>query len=430
MRATQNAVIISPAKKLTGTLPAPPDKSCSHRALILCALAGGGEIYNLSNCLAVRKTIACLRQLGIGVKESGRNITVSAGEFSEPALPLDCGGSATTMRLLMGALAGLPVNATLTGDAGLLERPMEHIVKALRKMGADIKTHDGNPPIAIRGRKLHATVCTLEKPSAQLKSAIILAALRAEGETRLAEPVKSRDHTERMLEFFSYPIKRRGSSITITGGQRLHSKPLHIPGDISSASFFAAAAAIIPGSSLVLKNIGLNPGRTGFMRALKKTGADVRICPSSTEQFEPIGDITVRHSPLKAIRVDKDEIPGMIDEIPLLAVVAAQAQGMTVINGLGELRGKESDRIASICAMLSALGVRCEAAANSIKIHGPSKFRACKISSYGDHRIVMAASIAALAAEGPCEICDPELAEVSYPDFYRDLNNLTNAQKP
>ena len=425
----RTSVKISPATALRGVITAPADKSISHRALLLCALSSsGGTIENLSGCEAVGSTLACLQKLGVGIERSGKRMSVKRtgpGDFfCQPKTALDCGGSATTMRLLMGALAGQPVTATLTGNASLRARTMEHVAKALREMGAEIETTNGGAPVFIKGRSLRGMEYTLCQPSAQLKSAIILSALAAQGKTNLREPIRSRDHTEKLLALFGYPIKRSAGGILIQDGQPLNATRLTIPGDLSSAAFFIAAACIIPGSRITVRGTGINPTRMGFIKILKKMGADIKIT-RRRGTFEPVGDITACYRELKGVTVRAGEIPSLIDEIPLLAIVAAKARGTTVIEGLDVIRTKESDRLKAIAHLLLRFGVPFKAGQETLAIFGPSEFKSCEINSFGDHRIVMAATIAALAAEGPCKIHNPELAAVSYPDFYKHLRDLT-----
>lgn len=362
-----------------------------------------GECYltGLSHGEDVRSTRKCLQRMGTGV-------------------PLDCGNSGTTIRLLMGLLAGKPYSSTLTGDASLAKRPMERIAIPLRMMGAEI---NANFPVHIQGAPLHGIDYELPIASAQLKSAILLAALQAEGRTTLTGKIQSRDHTERMLRYFGVNLEWNEEMISIVGPQRLKAKPFQIPGDPSSAAFWIGGAAIVPGGDVQIHKVSLNPTRLAFYEVLRTMGAAIRYTEKggNTELY---GTIRGTYAPLKGIKVPQEVIPYLIDEIPLLSVIAVFAEGETVIKGIEELRYKESDRIEAVCENLKKMGAEVHSTQDSIVIEGPQKIHGATIETFHDHRIAMAFSIAALQAEGTTTIQNSEIASISYPNFYETLEVL------
>ncbi|MDR3606348.1 MAG: 3-phosphoshikimate 1-carboxyvinyltransferase [Oligoflexia bacterium] len=425
---------VARARALRGKPRLPGDKSISHRSLILGALAHGTtEIIDALDAGDTRSTERCLLALGVKIRKSGNKILVEgigSGRFAPPADILDCGNSGTTLRLLMGALAGRSVHARLTGDASLVKRPMRRIAEPLRMMGADIElTRQDFAPITIRpaAGRLQAIDYELKIASAQLKSALLLAALSADGTTSLRGEILSRDHTERLLPHFGVPLQVSPTQIRLLGGQKLEATRVRVPGDPSAAAFWMAGACMIPDAFVEIENVSLNPTRVGFLTALKRMGA--MISTELTEEApEPIGKVTVESGELRGIHVAKSDIPGLIDELPLLAVVATQAQGVTHVEGAEELRVKESDRLEAIATCLRAMGAEIEVKKDGFRIFGPQTLKAARVESFQDHRIAMALSIAGLVAddsEGPTIIENSECVSISYPDFYPTLQTLT-----
>lgn len=421
---------VEPVRTLRGELTVPGDKSISHRAVLLGALAEGRtEITGFlpgADCLS---TIACLRRLGVAIEQEGDRVTVhGAGWYAlrEPEDVLDVGNSGTTIRLLAGVLATQPFHSVLVGDASIARRPMRRVTAPLRAMGAHIDGRaDGEyTPLAIRGGPLSAIHHVSPVASAQVKSALLLAGLQADGETAVTEPQRSRDHTERMLQAFGAELTLCGTTVRVRGGQRLTGQRVEVPGDISSAAFFLVAAALVPGSDLVVRGVGLNPTRTGILDVLKAMGAEVEVEETGEACGEPVGDVRVRHAPLAATAIGGDLIPRLIDELPVIAVLATQAEGVTVIRDAQELRVKETDRIATVVAELSKMGARIEATPDGMIIHGPTPLVGARCDSYGDHRIGMALAVAGLIADGPTEIARAEAVAVSFPDFFDRLRTV------
>ena len=416
----------------------PGDKSISHRAVILNSLARGkAEIVNFApgrDCLA---TVRCLRALGVeigklkAVSSQPPAILVSgAGDhgFKEAANVLNAGDSGTTMRLLSGLLSSQPFMSTITGDASLRTRPMGRLIKPLRFMGAEIwgRGEDSFAPLVIRGRELHSIDFTLPVPSAQIKSAILLAALFAQGETVLHQPIPSRDHTERMLKQMGARLESEGNSISlIPVNNPLSPLSFRVPGDISSAAYFLVTGAIHPNARITLKACGVNPTRTGIIDVLTAMGAKLKIENERWEANEPLADIVIESSDLRGIEVGGDIIPRLIDEIPVLAVAGCVAKGKTVIRDAGELRVKESDRIATLSKELSRLGAEVEELPDGMVIHGGKFLSGTEVDSHKDHRLAMSLAIAGLIAKGETTITQAQAAEVSYPAFWQDLLSLS-----
>ncbi|NPB05561.1 MAG: 3-phosphoshikimate 1-carboxyvinyltransferase [Aquificae bacterium] len=424
--------------RIEGELRVPSDKSISHRAIIIGALAEGDTL--VKNWLRSADTTATLRvyrQMGLEVeeKESGELVVKGRGLFSlrEPDRVLDAQNSGTTARLSLGVLAAQPFFAVLTGDDSLRRRPMLRVVKPLREMGASVDGREGGNllPLAVRGGPLRGISFFNKKASAQVKSALLLAGLHAEGTTEVEEPYLSRDHTERMLRLFEVDLEtvplERGVLVKVKGPQQpTGGKEIFVPADPSSAAFFAAAAVLLPGSHLLLKEVLVNPTRDGFFRKLRQMGALLEYENPRELSMEPIADVRVRHSPeLRGVEVFPEEVPAMIDELPLLAVVATQAEGTTVIRGAAELRVKESDRIKATVENLRKMGARVEELPDGMVIYGKTPLRGgVKIKTYGDHRIAMAFTVAGLVADGPVELDDPSCVAVSYPRFFDDLKKV------
>lgn len=415
---------------LTGSIQVPGDKSISHRAIMFGSMASGtttvkGFLMG-DDCLS---TISCFQKLGVKIDISDEVVTIqSEGEDSwkEPSEVLDTGNSGTTTRLMLGLLAGTSFHSVLAGDESIAKRPMKRIINPLREMGADIRGRmDGQyTPLAVQGTALKAIDYTLPVASAQVKSAILLAALKAEGKTVIHEPIASRDHTEIMLEHFGATITRENQLIKLEGGQKLTAAHVQVPGDISSAAFMIGAALVTENSKVTLKDVGINPTRTGILDVIEKMGASFELVENDTEG-ERSADVTVYSSKLKGTEIGGELIPRLIDEIPLIALIATQAEGTTVIKDAEELRVKETDRIAAVVKELSKMGANIEATEDGMIIQGPTALTGAEMTSYGDHRLGMMAAIGALAASGEVVIDDPECISISYPNFFEHLNLLT-----
>ncbi len=416
--------IVRAAAGMEGEATVPGDKSISHRALIFAALAEGPcRIEGLSTGADVRSTASCLRQLGVCIDADGTVHGVGLHGLRAPEAPLDCGNSGTTMRLLAGVLAGSGVGGTLDGDESLRRRPMARVLDPLRAMGAICEATDGRAPLHFApGRPLRGVDHVLPIASAQVKSALLLAGLWAEGRTSVREPSLSRDHTERMLAAFGAPI----ANTTIHRTDILRAPAtLHIPGDPSSAAFLLGAALLVPGGSVTVRNVDGNPTRTGLLDVLDRMGARITRTPRGEAAGDPVIDCTARHGPsLTATVVEPHEIPALVDEVPLLAALATQAHGTTEIRGAGELRVKESDRLAAIAAGLAALGANIEELEDGLRIHGPTPLRGATVDSHGDHRIAMSLAVAGLVATGETVIRGAEWVDISFPGFFSLLGGL------
>jgi 3-phosphoshikimate 1-carboxyvinyltransferase len=377
-------------------------------------------------------TLACLRALGVTIDELGRGpdglrLRIHGrglGGLVAPAGPLDAGNSGTTMRMFSGVLAAHPFTSRLEGDASLSRRPMRRIIVPLERMGARISSDDGRPPLTIQGTSAIVPIdFHTEVPSAQVKSAVLLAGLHASGETRVTEAVQTRDHTERGLASFGVTVARRGLTAAIEGGQRLHGTELTVPGDISSAAFWMVAAAALPGSEIVLEGVGLNPTRTRIVDVLRRMGADVRVDGHTDIPGEPIGRIVVRHASLAPSEVLPEEVPLVIDELPVLAALATHGGGLRV-SGAQELRVKESDRIAALADGLRRMGADIDEYPDGFDVRGSRRLKGGDVDAKNDHRLAMAFAIAALGASGPTTIRDAAAAAVSYPEFFSVLESL------
>ncbi|MBW7997240.1 MAG: 3-phosphoshikimate 1-carboxyvinyltransferase [Candidatus Glassbacteria bacterium] len=420
---------ITTAAKFSGTVRVPGDKSISHRALMFAAMAEGeSTLTGLATGRDVASTASCLRALGAEIDElTPGAVTVAgvrAGRFAKPAGELDAGNSGTTIRLLSGILAGQRFGSVITGDNYLRRRPMKRVIDPLELMGARFESDDGRPPLAITGGALRGIEYQLPVPSAQVKSCVLLAGLFAAGTTSVLERVASRDHSERMLPVFGVDVSRDGLRTSVGGGSELRPADLTIPGDPSSAAFFAAAAALVPGGKVLLENICLNPTRAAFFDVIESMGAAVERLNQRSECGEPVADVRVGHGELTSFQVGGELIPSLIDEIPVLAVLAANARGVSQIRDAGELRVKETDRLKAVAANLAAMGAKVEEQPDGLVIEGPSDLRGCTLESFGDHRIAMSFSVAGLVASGDTVIEDPACADISYPGFYRELETL------
>jgi 3-phosphoshikimate 1-carboxyvinyltransferase len=419
-----------PAARMRGRLELPADKSIGHRALIVNALSGGPATVTMrSPGRDVRSTAACLRALGVTVTEepSGARTRFAISGVPHLDATLDCGNSGTTMRLLAGAIAALPLRVTLDGDASLRSRPMERVASLLRAAGADAVTTEGHAPMAVSGRReLAATTHRLPVASAQLVGATALAALGAAGETRIETPAPTRDHTERMLAATDVDIRRDRLVTTVRGPATPRPLTMTVPGDISSAAPWLVAAAIHPDADLTLTGVGLNPTRTALVDLLRRMGADIELSATEGAGFEPIGDLRVRGgNALSAAQIEGDEVAALIDELPLVGVAMAAAEGTSELRGADELRVKESDRIAATVAGLRAIGADVEELPDGWRV-SPGSPRDARIATHGDHRIAIAFAIAAAAGvAASVELDDTECASVSYPGFWDDLAAVT-----
>jgi 3-phosphoshikimate 1-carboxyvinyltransferase len=423
--------IVTPVRRLRGHLTVPGDKSISHRAALLGALAQGRtEVTGFLEGEDCLHTLRALESLGIETTRKGHGHYLIHGAglegFQEPQNVLDCGNSGTSARLLLGLLAGQPFSAVLTGDESLRRRPMDRVVDPLRQMGATVIGRQGGRrlPLAMTGRRpLRAIHHRLPVASAQVKSALLLASLFAEREVTVEEPALSRDHTERMLRVFGAAISREGLSVSLEPGQPLFGQTLRVPGDFSSAAFFLILALIVPDSDVVIDSVGLNPTRTGLLELVKEMGGQASSVVLEDEG-EPWGEIRLQSSALRGVSVGGEMIPKLIDEFPILAVAAACADGITDARDARELRVKESDRIRALVEELGKLGVRIEERDDGFTVYGRSRLRGSKVSSWGDHRIAMALIVAGLVAEGQTMVEDIECIQTSFPGFFEGLTRL------
>ncbi|WP_010284169.1 3-phosphoshikimate 1-carboxyvinyltransferase [Bacillus timonensis] len=416
---------------LNGSIDIPGDKSISHRSIMLGAIAQGKTVVNNflpgDDCLS---TISCFEKLGVKITQNKDHVEIEGAGFDglrEPIEILDTGNSGTTTRLMVGLLSGIPIHTCMIGDESIAKRPMKRVTEPLRQMGAKIDgREDGNfTPLSIRGGSLQGIDYVSPVASAQVKSSILLAGLNANGITSVTEPHKSRDHTERMLRAFGCEVEEAGLTVKVNGGQKLVGTNIQVPGDISSAAFFLVAGAIVPNSRITLKNVGMNPTRTGIVDVLVKMGARLEIENERVENNEPIADLTIQTSELKGIEIDGDIIPRLIDEIPVIALLATQAEGKTVIKDASELKVKETNRIDTVVGELTKLGAKIEPTEDGMIISGEKKqLTGGHVHSHGDHRIGMMLAIAACIANAEVTLSDPESISVSYPTFFEHLDYL------
>jgi 3-phosphoshikimate 1-carboxyvinyltransferase len=434
-------VIIHTAKRIVGKLEMPGDKSISHRAAMIAALAKGtSRIQNFATSEDCAATLRCLEQLGVSIVRKSDDVMVQgAGTrgLSAPKEPLDCGNSGTTMRLLAGVLAGQDFEATLTGDESLRSRPMQRIIEPLEMMGAEILSNDGRPPLTIRGgNSLRPIDYELLVASAQVKSSILLAGLNADGQTKVVEQTPTRDHTERMLRSFGVAVEQGDAPkeghkfASVKGPASFNARDVDVPGDISSAAYFIGAAGLIEGSSVEIINVGLNPSRVGFLSVVESSGLNINFEVQREQGNEPVGVVrvegarAVKESTAPPLTIDGDRIAGLIDELPLLAVIGSQLDGGIEIRDASELRVKESDRIAATVAGLRAMGADVEEFDDGLRVGGRTRLRGARIDSRGDHRIAMSFAVAGLLAEGETEIEDAECVSVSFPEFFELLESV------
>lgn len=415
---------------LSGDITVPGDKSISHRSVMFGAIAQGKTTVDGfllgEDCLS---TIDCFRKLGVRIEIDGTNVTVESpgiGAWQEPSEVLYTGNSGTTTRLMLGILSGTNLHTIMTGDASIGKRPMRRVVDPLRLMGADIRGRANGQftPLAIQGTKLQAIDYTMPVASAQVKSAVLLAGLQAEGTTIVREKDISRDHTERMLRQFGAKIDVEDGVITFDGGQALHGTHVSVPGDISSAAFFLVAAAITPNSELTLHHVGTNDTRDGILRVLQQMGASYELTPIENGAAEPTATIVMKSSQLQATTIEGAIIPTLIDEIPIIALLATQANGRTVIKDAEELKVKETNRIDAVVNELKKLGANIEATDDGMIIEGPTPLHGAELKTYGDHRIGMMGAVASLITDGPVTLDDADCIAVSYPTFFDHLQSV------
>ena len=412
--------------EIKGEICFPGDKSISHRALMMAGLTNGeSHISNLSTGADDKTTRACLESCGIQIKEYKEQVIVTGGQFSDPDKPLDCENSGTTIRLLLGLLAGQGINATFIGDESLSARPMDRVLDPLIQMGLHAESTNGKLPVTINKSMIKGINFRSPVPSAQIKSAVLLAGLGSTGNTSVIESILSRDHTERMLKSLGAKIYANGVSSTISRLKYpLTNFNLRVPGDPSTSAFFAAAASMIPDSVITIDRLLWNPTRTGFYSVLNKMGAGIECLNQWSEAGENIGKLKIFYKSLKGICITKKDIPRLIDELPIIAILATQAEGITEITGAEELRVKECDRIYAICSNLKRMGADIKELKDGFIIHGPKQLKGAEIETFHDHRIAMAFKISDLLANGDVVLDDPECVSVSYPEFYLELERL------
>src|SRR5262245_2972302 len=427
------AITITPARRLRGRLRVPGDKSISHRYAMLAALAEGTSVLtNFAPGADCRSTLDCLGRLGVGFTEGHAGTVTLLGRglhgLSSPAAPLDAGNSGTTIRLMTGLVAGQPFSATMQGDASLSRRPMRRVIEPIERMGARVESAEGRPPLTIHGTSLHAIAHRPEIPSAQVKSAVLLAGLQASGTTTVAEPAATRDHTERAIRAFGGSVGVDGLTVSVSGGQRFVGRSLSVPGDFSSAAFWLVAAAALPGSRIEIEEVGLNPSRIALLDVLRRFGARVVVEELAAENAgggEPRGTVIVENDRAGSIDIAPEEVPGLIDELPAIAALASHG-GEVTVRGAAELRVKESDRIAALVAGFRAIGHDADERQDGFTIRGARAARGGVADARGDHRMAMAFAIAALSAERPSTIDGADAVGISYPEFFATLDRLIN----
>jgi 3-phosphoshikimate 1-carboxyvinyltransferase len=421
---------LEPAKSLTGTVRFPGDKSISHRYAMLGAIAeGASEIHFFSTSADCQSTLSCLKQLGVKIERKDNVVTIEGaglGGLRPATQPLDAGNSGSTMRMLAGILAGQPFRSVMVGDASLSRRPMKRVADPLSRMGARIKSQQGGlPPLEIEGGALQRIRYEMPVASAQVKSAVLLAGLFAEGETELIEKVRTRDHTEIALEQMGADIGRHQRTIAVRGRARLEGKKLYVPGDFSSAAFFIVAGLLTPHSNLMLHNVGLNPTRTGILDVLVPMGGRVKVVNLEMLNGELIGDLHVEASQLRGGEIPESAVPALIDELPVLAVLGTQTEQGLTFRGAAELRVKESDRLAAVAENLRRMGAEVEEFPDGLRVAGRQTLRGAEIDPHDDHRIAMAFAVAGLVAQGATVIKNSSCVDISFPDFFATLAKAT-----
>jgi len=421
---------IHPARKLTGSLQFPGDKSISHRYAMLAAIAEGpSEIHFFSTSADCESTLSCLKRLGVSIQRRNNVVTIQGAGLQglrQPSELLDAGNSGSTMRMLAGILAGQAFRARIGGDASLSRRPMGRVIEPLRQMGARIQSAEGGlPPLEIEGGALKPIRYEMPVASAQVKSAVLFAGLFAEGETEVIEPTPTRDHTEIVLEQMGAEVGRHRRTISVRGRARLEGKKLYVPGDISSAAYFVVAGLLVPESNLVIHNVGLNPTRTAILDLLVTMGGRVKVLNVEMLNGELLGDLHVETSRLEGGEIPSDSVPGLIDELPVLAVLGTQTEKGISFRGASELRVKESDRIRTLAENLRRMGAEVEEFPDGLRATGKQTLRGAEIEPYGDHRIAMAFTVAGLVAQGTTVIRDSGCVEISFPRFFESLAQVT-----
>jgi 3-phosphoshikimate 1-carboxyvinyltransferase len=423
-----SATIVTPARRIQGRLRVPGDKSISHRYALIAAVAdGNSHLLNYAPGADCQSTLSCLHRLGVDIRQDNdRTVTVLGrgfGRWRSSPSPLDAGNSGSTMRMLAGLVAAQPFTTLMMGDDSLSRRPMRRVIEPLTRMGARIEATEGHAPLTVHGAPLQAIAHVPEVPSAQVKSAVLLAGLHAEGTTSVTEPAQTRDHTERALAAFGITVVSDGARVSVTGGQWAVAQTLSVPGDFSSAAFWMVAAAALPGSRVEIDDVGLNPTRVGLVDVLRRFGARVEIREIGTAAGEPRGTIIVEGDRAGAVEISPCEVPGLIDELPAIAALAAHG-GEVSVHGAGELRHKETDRIAALVAGFRGLGIDADERTDGFLIHGAGAPSGGVADARGDHRMAMAFAIAALAARSPSRIEGSDAVLISYPEFFETLDRL------
>jgi 3-phosphoshikimate 1-carboxyvinyltransferase len=420
---------ILPARRLEGSLQMPGDKSISHRYAMLGAIAEGEtEIHFFASSADCQSTLDCLKKLGVKIERRENVVTIQGAGLTglrPPGGALDAGNSGSTMRMLSGILAGQPFRSIIQGDASLSRRPMQRVIEPLTRMGARIRCRQGGlPPLEIEGGALQPIRYELPVASAQVKSAVLLAGLYAEGETEVVEPVATRDHTEIALEQMGADIGRHRRTIAVRGRARLAGKRLYVPGDISSAAFFMVAGLLVPESNLIIHNVGLNPTRTAILDVLTAMGGRVKVINVEVLNGELLGDLHVEPGKLRGGEIPPERVAGLIDELPVLSVLGTQTEEGLTYHGAAELRVKESDRLAVVAENLRRMGAEVEEFADGLRVAGRQKLRGAEIETHGDHRIAMAFAVAGLVAEGATVVRDSGCVDVSFPEFFQTLEKV------
>jgi 3-phosphoshikimate 1-carboxyvinyltransferase len=424
--STTTTRTIARAGRLAGAVSMPGDKSISHRYAMLAAIAEGtSQIHSFAESVDCQSTLNCLKMLGVPIERQGNEVVIEGAGLDglqAPAEPLDAGNSGSTIRMMSGILSGQPFRTVIGGDASLSRRPMKRIIEPLARMGARIQSSkDGLPPLTLEGGSLVPIHYELPVASAQVKTAVLFAGLYATGMTEVVEPHLTRDHSEIALRQFGVKVERQDCTISVQGRSRLRAQDLTVPGDISSAAFFLVAGLLVPGADLTFQNIGLNPTRAAILDFLKSVGGDISILNRETRNGELVGSVRVKAGPLGGGEIPAELISGLIDELPVLAVLGTQTENGLVFRGAQELRVKESDRIAAVANNLRRMGAGVEEFPDGLRVPGRQRLKGAEIASYGDHRIAMAFAIAGLVADGTTTIVDSDCVQISFPSFFETI---------